>query len=782
MTAVADTATGTLDRSGIAALLADRVPGRPLASPFYTSREIFDLDLAAVFGRSWIFAATEAEIPEPGDYVTVEIGAWSVIIVRDDDEQVRAWHNVCRHRGARILDEPAGSVGTIVCGYHKWTYGVDGALLHAGQQPRTFDRSCFGLKPVHVRSVAGLIHLCLGDEAPADFDDVAARLEPYLLPHRLREAKVAAQVDLVEQGNWKLVMENNRECYHCDGHPELSCSLFPTYGYDEADVPPLLRPAFDRYVRAEADLRTTCEQLGLPYARIEELEGRASGFRVQREPLDGAGESFSPDGRVVSRLPARRPAVTSPGAAVDAPPAQRVDPRAERPRRHLQRVPARAGPDAGAHDLARPPRRGGGRGLRPGGTDDRLAADQRAGRVLRRPRPARRDQPGVRAGPVHVERVPGRGVLRLVRRPSERAGARMTELLTRPEAEDNAVIDEDLVCRQVIRVTHDVTSFVLASPEGRRFAFRPGQYVTVAAVVEGQRVERCYTISSPPTRDDLLEITVKRVPGGPMSGWLHDRFGPGDRLHVTGPLGLFSTDEHPAAKHLFLSAGSGVTPLMSMTRALHERTEDPLDVVFVHSARTPRDIVFRAELAKTAASGRGLQVAAVCETDSADERWAGPRGRLDAAMLQSLAPDLHEREVFTCGPAPYMHAVRDILTSLGVDPARCHEESFELGVTTGSAVPERSASVVAGTCTVEFRRSGRTVECDAGSSILEAGLRAGVPLASSCGEGVCGTCKSTLLSGRVDMQHGGGIRPREIAQGKILLCCSTPSENLVIDA
>ncbi len=301
MTAVADTATATLDRPGIAALLAGRVPGRPLESPFYTSREVFDLDLSAVFGRSWIFAATEAEIPEPGDYVTVEVGTWSVIIVRDDDEQVRAWHNVCRHRGARILDEPAGSVGTIVCGYHKWTYGVDGALVHAGQQPPSFDRSCFGLKPVHVRSVAGLIHICLADEPPADFADVAARLEPYLLPHRLREAKVAARVDIVEQGNWKLVMENNRECYHCDGHPELSCSLFPTYGYDEADVPPLLRPAFDRYVRAEADLRRTCEQLGLPFARIEELDDRDSGFRIQREPLDGAGESFSADGRVVSR-------------------------------------------------------------------------------------------------------------------------------------------------------------------------------------------------------------------------------------------------------------------------------------------------------------------------------------------------------------------------------------------------------------------------------------------------------------------------------------------------
>jgi Rieske 2Fe-2S family protein len=272
-----------------------------LASPFYNSREIFDLDVSAIFAKHWIFVASEPELPEPGDYRTVEVGPYSVIIVRDDDEQVRAWHNVCRHRGARILNEDAGSVGNIVCGYHKWTYGVDGELLHAGQQPADFDRSCFGLKPVQVRSVAGLIYICLADEPPSDFDDVAVRIEPYLLPHQLRRTKVAAQEDLVEDGNWKLVMENNRECYHCDGHPELSCSLFPTYGYEEADLPARLRPAFDRYLAADADLRRSCEDRGLPYARIEELSDRATAFRIQREPLDGAGESFTPDGRAVSR-------------------------------------------------------------------------------------------------------------------------------------------------------------------------------------------------------------------------------------------------------------------------------------------------------------------------------------------------------------------------------------------------------------------------------------------------------------------------------------------------
>lgn len=283
-------------------LIDRRALGHALEAPFYTSPEFFDLDIAAIFAKHWIFVATEAELPEPGDYVTSALGTYSIIIIRDDDANLRSFHNVCRHRGARLLDQERGSVGNLVCGYHKWVYNADGTLRYAPSQPSDFDPSCFGLKPVHVRSVAGLVFICLADEPPSDFVDVAARIEPFLLPHGLRRAKVAAQVDLVEEGNWKLVMENNRECYHCDGHPELLRTFFPTYGYAEEDIPPLLRPAHERYLRAGTELRRTCEELGLPYQLIEELDTRATGFRIQRDPLDLAGESFTPDGKAACRL------------------------------------------------------------------------------------------------------------------------------------------------------------------------------------------------------------------------------------------------------------------------------------------------------------------------------------------------------------------------------------------------------------------------------------------------------------------------------------------------
>ncbi len=291
------------DRTRLLDLLAERQSGRSLPGVFYTDEALHRLDLDLLWSRQWVYVGSVAEVPEAGDYLTVELGPVSVLVLRDDDEEVAAFRNVCRHRGARLVSETHGSVGNIVCGYHRWTYGTNGRLLHAPQLAPGTDTSCLGLRAVALRVVAGLIFVCLAADPPGDVDAVAEVLSPYLAPHALDRAKVAAQVDLVEECNWKLTMENNRECYHCDGHPELLCTFFPTWGLEDHQVPPRLRPAHDRYLLAEADLHLACDQRGLPYEPVEDLVDRPLGFRVQREALDGAGESFSRDGsRLVARL------------------------------------------------------------------------------------------------------------------------------------------------------------------------------------------------------------------------------------------------------------------------------------------------------------------------------------------------------------------------------------------------------------------------------------------------------------------------------------------------
>ncbi|WP_084653007.1 hybrid-cluster NAD(P)-dependent oxidoreductase [Nocardioides insulae] len=366
----------------------------------------------------------------------------------------------------------------------------------------------------------------------------------------------------------------------------------------------------------------------------------------------------------------------------------------------------------------------------------------------------------------------------------------MTELLSpgyvghrapRPRRPLVEEVDGSLTCVAIRPITHDVVSFDLLLPDDAVLAHAPGQYLTFTFEVGGQPMERCYTLSSAPPvpghQPEVVTITVKRTPDGPVSAWLHDHLRVGDRVRAVGPFGEFSHTRHPAARYLFLSAGSGITPLMSMTRALGE-TADPADVVFVHSARTPADIVFRDELARIAERA-DRSVTVLCEGDAPGEAWTGVRGRLTAEALLAAAPDLLEREVFTCGPPAYMEAVRETLDLLGVDPSRRHEESFRLGaLTRESADPELTGE----RHRIELRRTGRTIECDGSATVLEAALEAGVSLPSSCEEGACGTCKATLLEGRVDMQHAGGIRPREIQAGKFLPCCSKPLDDLVIDA
>jgi ferredoxin-NADP reductase len=365
--------------------------------------------------------------------------------------------------------------------------------------------------------------------------------------------------------------------------------------------------------------------------------------------------------------------------------------------------------------------------------------------------------------------------------------------------------DDTLECCQVRDETHDVKSFFFRAPAERAFVFEPGQFITLELEIDGESINRCYTISSPPTRPHTISITVKRVPGGKVSNWLHDNLRPGAQVRVLGPAGEFTCARHPARKFLFLSAGSGITPLMSMSRAHHELGEDS-DIVFVHSARTPDDIIFARELDLIASNQAHFRTAFVCERVGARTNWPGVTGFLSLPLLKLIAPDFMEREIFTCGPAPYMQAVRKLLDEGGFDRGHYHEESFSFETVSEVAAQLTTAHVAdalqyatslpiaAGNFDpapvpvetetrfkVSFAKSNREIECGSGEHVLDAAKKAGVRLPASCTQGMCGTCKVKLVSGEVSMKHAGGIRQREIDQGMVLLCCSKPLSDLVVD-
>jgi len=338
--------------------------------------------------------------------------------------------------------------------------------------------------------------------------------------------------------------------------------------------------------------------------------------------------------------------------------------------------------------------------------------------------------------------------------------------------------DDTLVCLDVHQETHDVKSFTFASPHGKRFDFEGGQYFLFDFPMESDAEPRCYSISSSPHRPNAFTVTVKRVANGKVSNWLHDNMTSGMTVKAQGPLGHF-VRPHTAKKFLMLSGGSGITPVMSIVRSLGDGCE-PADVVFVHAARTPLDLIFRSELSCLAARMKTLRLHFLPESVQGEPSWPGLTGRISPEFLKLAVPDIAERVVMCCGPAPFMAAARAIAADLGVPAANYIEESFDAAVIDepGLAVEAVPAGKV---YQVEFAKQKRTIEVAGEQTVLAAAKKSSVRLPSSCSNGVCGTCKSKLVSGSVEMNHNGGIRQREIDAGLFLPCCSKPLSDLVVD-
>lgn len=341
----------------------------------------------------------------------------------------------------------------------------------------------------------------------------------------------------------------------------------------------------------------------------------------------------------------------------------------------------------------------------------------------------------------------------------------------------NSETDDKLVCVDVHAETHDVKSFTFVSPERKQIAFSAGQYFMFELGIDNEVDGRCYSISSSPHRNTAVTVTVKRVPGGRVSNWLHDNLAPGMIVRASGPLGRFVRPD--AKKYLFMSGGSGITPVMSMVREFADAAL-PTDVVFLHAGRTPKDFVFRTELANLSERMKGLRLFLLPEEISNERSWPGLTGRISRELLQLAVPDIAERVVMCCGPAPFMRAAKTLSAELGVAAGNYHEESFDAAVIEDAPGPIVEA-VEEQVFTVQFSKQAKSIEVRADQTVLSCAKKAGVRIPSSCANGICGTCKSKLVSGSVDMKHDGGIRQREIDAGFFLPCCSKPLSDLVVE-
>jgi ferredoxin-NADP reductase len=343
-------------------------------------------------------------------------------------------------------------------------------------------------------------------------------------------------------------------------------------------------------------------------------------------------------------------------------------------------------------------------------------------------------------------------------------------------------------CVKIIQETWDVRTFCFMADQPLMYFFKPGQFVTLELTIDGEPVMRSYTISSSPSVPYSFSITIKRVPGGKVSNWLHDNLQEGQEIAVHGPVGLFNAIDFPADKVLYLSGGVGITPVMSMARWFYD-TNANVDMVFVHSARSPKDIIYHRELEHMAARVSNFNLHLICEKHGFGEPWAGYRGYLNKPMLELIAPDFMQREIFCCGPTPYMNAVKRMLEANGFDMSHYHEEAFgptpeevredvkELAAeAAGEPAPAESDLFE-----VSFTSSGKSIRIAPGDTVHAAAAKIGLHIPKACGMGICGTCKVMKNSGEVNMEHNGAITDEDIAEGYILACCSVPTSDVAID-
>ncbi len=276
----------------VATLVARQPAGHSLQQALYTSEAAFQHDMARVFSRHWLLAGHASSAADPGDWFVVEIAAESIIVVRGHDGVLRAFANVCRHRGSRICLEPAGHARALVCPYHAWAYNLDGTLRSARLMPADFDKSGHGLRPVHLAVIEGLVFISLAD-APLSLDVARKAITEAHGPYGWATARVARRQTYPLQANWKLAVENYLECYHCTpSHPEYS------------RLHALERP-LDQIGALNAAMQARTCALGLTVPEVDHRVGSASGetsvFSFRYALYDGV-KTGGPDGKPVAPL------------------------------------------------------------------------------------------------------------------------------------------------------------------------------------------------------------------------------------------------------------------------------------------------------------------------------------------------------------------------------------------------------------------------------------------------------------------------------------------------
>ncbi|MCE2595058.1 iron-sulfur cluster-binding domain-containing protein [Motilimonas cestriensis] len=334
-------------------------------------------------------------------------------------------------------------------------------------------------------------------------------------------------------------------------------------------------------------------------------------------------------------------------------------------------------------------------------------------------------------------------------------------------------MEQEAICKDVQTDIEGVKTFVFECK--KKLKYMPGQFITLVLPTEDGDILRSYTLSSAPNHTSVFSITVRAVPYGTGSNWLHNNLQPGMPIFFSGAYGKFIPAEYEDNKLLLMAAGSGITPHLATLRHWRNQAKK-VNAHLIFSVRSPSQIIEQQELLALVRQINGLTLTIIPE-DVTGQAWHGVSGRIDPLWLNAMVRNVHERVVFVCGPAPYMRAIKEYLMSIDFDLTRYHEEAF----ISPMPISHQQVSTNTPTYSVNFIKSGVKATTSGNESLLELAEKAGVAVKNACRSGICGACRTLKKEGHVNMQDLGGILPDEVNQGMVLLCCSQPTSDVVLD-
>lgn len=735
-------------------LLAALDRGESLPAHWYTDPAITARETEKVFRRSWNYIGPAKELANPGDYITGYAGEVPVVVIHNESG-VAGFVNVCRHRRHEVM-KGRGNAKIMQCGYHAWTYDLSGCLKGAPRSAAepNFRLEDYPLLPIRAEALGPFVFVNLDSQAKPlayYFGDLLKIIAGSGI--HLESLELYSRESWNAEANWKTMLENYLECYHCAvAHPGFSAAI----DVKEENYSLTMHGWF-------------ASQLG--QVRPSALEGKTA-VKI----YDARGEIAQAQYHLLW------PNVTIninpgfPNLSIDV----WVPDGPNKAKGFSEQYFGAGVSEQFAHELIA-------FNKQVGYEDDALTNSVQHGLIGGIPDRGRFLTNSEHLC-IHFQKLIVQALSEnstALEKPAASSLPTSTTVSAVPtasavaESERNAYVELEVA--KVERESEIITSFYLRRADGEPlYRWEPGQFLPIRVTIPGRAEPalRTYTISTN-CNPDYYRLSIRRGEGEALvSRFLHANAKAGFRLHALMPRGKFVLDQSSDRPVVLVSGGVGITPMMAIAEhivAEGRRTGAYRPIHFIHGAQNGRVRAFAKRVQELAAEHPSLSVH-VCFSDPSPEDRIGvtyhSKGRVDNTLLSALLPPA-DYDFYLCGPSEFMNSLYSGLTASGVRPERIHYESFGPGTVLKPELPRRPAEERGVTAVrVKFARSGiETPWSHEDGTLLELAEEAGIAPAFGCRSGICGTCKTRIVHGAVDYldeplaDHG---------EREILICCSVP--------